>query len=188
MLSACSLRLDPGDLAVVRGASGSGKTTLLLVAGGMLHPRGGSTNVDGRDGTVGFIFQTLELLPYLDVQENIRVGLTNRSRPEDIDRLLEELGLTERARHRPHQLSIGECQRVATARALVGRPTLVLADEPTGNLDERNASIVLTALARHAREGGAVLLATHGPIDALEANRLFEIDSGTLRELEGVAG
>jgi putative ABC transport system ATP-binding protein len=173
------LAVQAADLGVIRGPSGSGKTTLLLLAGGLLQPHTGS-----RIGTprVGFIFQTLELLPYLDVRQNIRLGLSKAGDEDDVEQLLEELGLTERADHRPHQLSTGECQRTATARALASRPALLLADEPTGNLDPENALIVLRALDGLVQRGGAVLVATHGSIEGLNPTRQFTMDSGTLSE------
>lgn len=181
-LAPSSLTIEPGDFAVLRGPSGAGKTTLLLVAGGMLQPTEGSVQ---SPRNVGFIFQTLELLPYLDIRENVRVGLRGRDEAGVVDRLLEELGITSRARHRPHELSTGECQRVATARALASNPPLLLADEPTGNLDREHADVVLAALARHAQGGGAVLMATHGDLGALTPNRAFSIDAGVVHECEG---
>lgn len=181
-LAPSSLSLQKGNLAVLRGPSGAGKTTLLLVAGGMLQPTSGSV---ARSGEVGFIFQTLELLPYLDIRDNVRLGLNGKEEAGLVDHLLEELGIAERARHRPHQLSTGECQRVATARALVSNPSLILADEPTGNLDSEHAEVVLGALARHADAGGAVLLATHGELGSVTPNRHFAIDAGSVQECEG---
>lgn len=180
-LARSSLAIHAGDFAVVRGPSGAGKTTLLLVAGGMLQPTSGSARCAG---SVGFVFQTLELLPYLDIRDNVRLGLRRNGEARDVDRLLEELGIAERARHRPHQLSTGECQRVATARALASNPSLLLADEPTGNLDQEHAAVVLSALERHAQAGGAVILATHGDLGDIVATRQFSIESGILRERE----
>ena len=178
-VNATDLEVRASDLGVIRGPSGSGKTTLLLIAGGLLQPQSGERIGSPR---VGFIFQTLELLPYLDVRQNVRLGLTEGGTDDDVEKLLDELGLTERARHRPHQLSTGECQRAATARALASRPTLLLADEPTGNLDPENAGIVLRALDGLVQRGGTVLLATHGSIDGLTPTREFTMNDGVLTE------
>ena len=180
-LTKTGLEVRAGDCCVVRGPSGSGKTTLLLIAGGLLQPSTGSRSING---TVGFIFQTLELLPYLDIRENVRLGLPADGARERVEELLERLGLADRARHRPWQLSTGECQRVATARALASSPGLLVADEPTGNLDEENARIVHEALAHHASEGGAVLVATHGSVQALGMTRSLELLAGALTEQE----
>jgi putative ABC transport system ATP-binding protein len=185
-LAPSSLTLHAGDRAVVRGPSGSGKTSLLLLAGGMLHPSAGDAH---HKGGVGFVFQTLELLPYLNVRENVALGMRSNGNQTNthVDALIDELGLTQRSRHRPHELSTGECQRAATARALVSDPALILADEPTGNLDDENAAIVLGALARHAERGAALLLATHAPLHGLEPSREFALDHGVLTELTGDA-
>jgi ABC-type lipoprotein export system ATPase subunit len=179
-----SLEVGPGEFNVVRGGSGSGKTTLLLVAGGMLQPTSGTRTMKG---AVGFVFQTLELLPYLDIRENVRLGVPVGGDPGIVDRLLEELRIADRADHRPDQLSTGECQRVATARALAAEPRLLLADEPTGNLDEENARIVLAAFERLVDRGGSVLMVTHGSIDGIEPTRAFTMAEGHLVESEGRA-
>ena len=179
-LQPTSMSLAAGDLAVIRGPSGAGKTTLLLIAGGMLSASSGIATVEGG---VGFVFQTLELLPYLDVRENIRVGQSADGTTEEVENLIERLGLGHRAAHRPHELSTGECQRVATARALAGRPALLVADEPTGNLDEENADHVRAALEQHASDGGAVLFATHGSTEGMAINRSFTIENGHLHEV-----
>jgi len=183
-LGATSLRLEAGERVVVRGPSGAGKTSLLLVAGGMLQPTSGRAMHVGR---VGFVFQTLELLPYLDVRENIAVGAVDGDEDcmQRLELLTGLLGLTDRLDHRPNELSTGECQRVATARALLSRPSLILADEPTGNLDEENARLVLEALAAETEAGAALLMATHAPVDGLEATRELRIENGMISATEG---
>lgn len=183
-LAPSSFTLSAHDSAVVRGPSGSGKTSLLLLAGGMLHPTSGTAR---HEGGVGFVFQTLELVPYLDVRENIALGVRSNGSDANarIDMLIDELGLSARIHHRPDELSTGECQRAATARALAADPSLILADEPTGNLDDENASVVLGALARHVTRGAALLLATHAPLYGLEPTREFTLDSGMLTEVTG---
>lgn len=173
-----SLHVTAGEMVAVRGPSGAGKTTLLLLAGGLLSPDSGRVVVDGRDlfqlsaearasfraDNIGFVFQQFHLLPYLSVRDNVLAA--NLVRPvgnagERADELLTRFGLSSRARHVPAALSTGERQRTALARALLHRPRLLLADEPTGNLDDDNGKTVLEFLADHARQGGTVLLATH---------------------------
>ncbi len=164
---------------VVRGPSGSGKTTLLMTLGAMLRPSSGRVLFDGRSvyelrpsqrsvfrsRNIGFIFQMFHLVPYLNMIENvllagIRVNnATNYN--ERANRLLEELGLFPRRFHRPCQLSAGEKQRTAIARALLNGPKVLLADEPTGNLDPENAKEVLGHLRRFRADGGIVVLVTH---------------------------
>lgn len=178
-LSEVSLRLEAGDLQIIAGPSGSGKSTLLLCAGGLLHPTSGQVLVQGtelygldreqrahwRSRRIGFVFQQFHLIPFLNIQENILVGAlpggASASLRNRADQLIEQFGLTERRRHPITELSVGERQRVALARALLFQPVLLLADEPTGNLDEANANIVLQALQEFATQGGAVLLVTH---------------------------
>jgi len=177
-LQSASLSLQPGDLEFVCGPSGSGKSTLLLCAGGLLKPDSGSVKVCGTDlyamdsgqraafraSHLGFVFQQFHLIPYLGVLDNILVPLLAtgdakwRRRAEE---LMEQFGLADRSDHPPSELSIGERQRVALARALLCQPRLILADEPTGNLDPENGDRVMKALSTFAREGGAVLIVTH---------------------------
>jgi len=187
-----SLQVGAGEFVVVRGPSGSGKTTLLLAAGGMLRPSRGRVCVKGEDvyalpararaafrgAHVGFVFQMYHLLPYLSVLENVMLARGNGgSGPsrEDARALLDEFGVLAREDHKPSELSAGERQRVAVARALVVRPSLVLADEPTGNLDADNAAEIVGHLSAWCREGGAVLMATHGEVDGEDVDRTVEI-------------
>ena len=172
-LAGVDLELRGGELCVVRGPSGSGKSTLLLALGGMRRPTEGTVRFRGsdvyagplatrdayRERSVGFVFQGMHLLPYLNALEN--AALPRRARRSDVQARLEVLGLGPRLHHRPGALSAGERQRVALARALAGEPELLLADEPTGNLDPESAAIVLAELEAFRARGGAVALVTH---------------------------
>jgi ABC-type lipoprotein export system ATPase subunit len=188
------LRADPGEFVVVQGPSGCGKTTLLLVLGGLLRPDGGRVAVDGQDPyalapgararlraeNVGFVFQQFHLVPYLTVFENVLAASLARPSADAAARardLVAHVGLADRADHVPAQLSTGERQRVALARALLNRPRLLLADEPTGNLDEASAARVLEHLRAFAAEGGTVVLATHDPA-AARAGRVVRMQDG----------
>jgi putative ABC transport system ATP-binding protein len=189
--------LDAGQLAVVQGASGCGKTTLLLAVGGLLEPDSGRVFVHGteihslsteararfRADHIGFVFQQFHLVPYLSVRENVlaaRLGRVAEPAADGTDRLLARFGLERRARHLPAELSTGERQRTALARALLNRPKLLLADEPTGNLDPENAENVWDCLQGFANEGGSVLVVTHDPAPARKCGRLLRLDQGKL--------
>jgi ABC-type lipoprotein export system ATPase subunit len=200
-LQGVSLSVAGGDFVAVQGASGCGKTTLLLAAGGLLAPDTGRITVEGRDiyamsaaerarwraTTVGFVFQQFHLIPYLSVRDNILAaslglsGPANRARAEE---LAGRFGLRERLRHVPAALSTGERQRTALARALLNQPRLLLADEPTGNLDEDSARAVLDGLREFAASGGAVLLVTHDARAAACAARRLRFDGKRLGAVE----
>lgn len=190
------LQIDSGEFVVVCGPSGSGKTTLLLMMAAMLRPSRGSVRFDDKDvyrmtspdrarfraQNIGFVFQMFHLVPYLNVLENVlvagrAVGKTDGARARE---LLERLGLQHRLRHRPCELSTGEKQRAAIARALLNRPRLILADEPTGNLDPENAACVLTHLRDFQRAGGTVIVATHGPAAGEFATRTIHLRDGAI--------
>lgn len=173
-----SLRVAAGEFAVVQGPSGSGKTTLLLTVGGLLAPTSGSVSIQGQNpyalsperrarfcgSSIGFVFQQFHLVPYLNVERNILVPSIAVPSDQAWDRaraLMDRFQLSDRAQHVPSELSTGERQRVALARALLNTPKILLADEPTGNLDAENAEIVLRYLAEFAEHGGSVLLVTH---------------------------
>ena len=198
-LDEVSLEVADGEFVVVRGPSGSGKTTLLLAAGGLLAPDAGRVEVDGqapyqlspdqraglRAATIGFVFQQFHLVPYLSVSDNVRTPALAAGIRDAGDRarqLIERFGLGDRADHLPGQLSTGERQRTALARALLNRPKLLLADEPTGNLDEDNAQVILASLAEFTDRGGAVLLVTHETAVAKYARRIVRLENGRLRE------
>ncbi|MEO2047009.1 MAG: ABC transporter ATP-binding protein [Pirellulales bacterium] len=197
-----SLELDVGDFVAVQGESGCGKTTLLLTAGGLLEPDGGEILIGGqnpyaltadrraelRARQLGFVFQQFHLVPYLSVLENVLTAAMATQQSESSQRaeantraleLIDHLGLKHRTEHLPGQLSTGERQRTALARALLNRPQVILADEPTGNLDRTNAALVLEHLQEFSREG-AVLLVTHDE-QALEyAQRVCKMEAGRL--------
>ena len=196
-LKEISLGLESGGFASIRGPSGCGKTTLLLTAGGLLRPDGGDVAVMDetvyalpaekraafRAAHIGFVFQQFHLIPYLTVIENVMTPLLKNNRLEGRDHarvLLERFDIADHADKIPAALSTGERQRVALARALINRPKLLLADEPTGNLDEDNAAVVLDALEAFAREGGAVLLVTHDREAAQRAGAIMEMRAGAL--------
>ncbi|MBL4640847.1 MAG: ABC transporter ATP-binding protein [Verrucomicrobiales bacterium] len=186
-----------GEFVAVRGPSGSGKTTLLLTLGGMQRPSDGSVQLAGRDlyalspaerarlrsSEIGFVFQMFHLVPYLDLLGNVLLACPGKPSAEVRKRaggLMDELGLADRASHRPGELSAGERQRLAVARALLNRPKLILADEPTGNLDPENAAEVIRHLAEFHRGGGTVVLVTHGAAADAHADRTLRLEQGRL--------
>lgn len=189
------LVIERGEFVVVRGPSGSGKTTLLTLIAGMLRPTRGTIAVnekkvsemssgklaDFRASDIGFIFQMFHLIPYLNVYENVAVsakeGILNSGR---LDALMARLGLEEKAGHLPLELSAGEKQRVAIARALINEPKIVLADEPTGNLDSRNALQALSFLGEYHKQGGTILVASHSDLAERFANRVIQLQEGKL--------
>ena len=199
-LDEVSLRVDAGQLAVIRGPSGCGKTTLLLAAGTLLRPDQGLVLLDDDDPyaispsqraklrarRIGFVFQQFHLVPYLSVRDNVRLpGMTNGIGGSDneADKLIERFGLSGRSRHLPEQLSTGERQRVALARAMVNRPSVILADEPTGNLDPANAETILVALAEFADAGGCVLLAAHDSAAHQYAHKMIDMNHGKIESI-----
>lgn len=194
-LDGVSVTLQPGDFTAVQGASGSGKTTLLLIAGGLLAPDAGEVLVAGenpyglpsdaraqfRAAQIGFVFQQFHLVPYLSVLDNVLVAAIATGQADAAARareLLGHFGLEHRLHHVPGQLSVGERQRTALARALLNRPQLLLADEPTGNLDRENAEAVLGYLGDFASDGGAVLLVTHDDKAAAHAKNIIQMANG----------
>jgi len=194
-LDAVSFSVEPGELVEVRGPSGCGKSTLLLAAGTLLQPTAGAVTIDDEDSyalspngrsalrasMIGFVFQQFHLVPYLSVIDNILLPSAVQKNAAAHDRALELLnrfGLEHRGHHVPAQLSVGERQRTALARALFNQPKLLLADEPTGNLDSENGAIVLHALKSFAEEGGAVLLVTHDATDC--STRTLQMLNGAL--------
>jgi ABC-type lipoprotein export system ATPase subunit len=191
-LAEVSLQVSAGEFVAVQGASGCGKTTLLMAAGGMLQPDSGQVILEGQDlyaisrearasvraSSIGFVFQQFHLVPYLNVLDNVLAPTLATSIPDARCRakdLIARFGLGDRMRHVPSQLSTGERQRTALARALLNRPRLLLADEPTGNLDEDNARNVLGHLVDFAQSGGAVLLVTHDRYAADYAQRVVPL-------------
>jgi putative ABC transport system ATP-binding protein len=193
-----SISVGRGQLVAVQGRSGSGKTTLLTLLGGLDRPTAGSAWVDGAEVTamsedelvalrrhrIGFILQTFGLIPILTAAENVEVplrlaGAERRVRSERAQALLDLVGLGARARHRPDELSGGEQQRVAIARALANQPPLILADEPTGQLDARTARAIMLLLRRLVLdEGVTILVATHDPLLLDLADRVIVLSDG----------
>jgi ABC-type lipoprotein export system ATPase subunit len=192
VLDGLDLEVAAGGFTALRGASGSGKSTLLAITGGLLRPDAGGVTVGSddlwamsgagraaaRQQRIGFVFQRFHLLPYLDVRRNVLLAAADAAARERADTLIQRVGLGHRTTHLPGELSAGEQQRCAIARALVNRPALVLADEPTGNLDPDNAAIVLDCLFEAARDGAAVLLVTHDDRAAARAQTVLRLSDG----------
>ena len=191
------LEIEQGQYVVIRGPSGCGKTTLLMTMAGILSPDSGSIRVDGNDlyasGGIkrnkiraqyyGFVFQMFHLIPYLNLVDNVTLAGPAAGRKADKARakeLLKTLGLSEHIGHMASKLSSGEKQRVALARALFNNPPILIADEPTGNLDTDNAALVHGHLLTYHRQGGTVVLVTHdGNID-LQADRELCMEKGQI--------
>jgi putative ABC transport system ATP-binding protein len=195
-LDGVSFRVNGGEWIAIMGPSGSGKTTLINILGGLDTPTAGQVIVDGTDVArldeagltrfraekIGFIFQQFHLVPYLTAVENVMLAQYFHSTTDEKEaqQALERVGLGDRIEHLPTQLSGGEQQRVAVARALINHPKLILADEPTGNLDEANEEIVLSLLRELHTEGHTILMVTHAPSIGRLADRRIEFAHGHL--------
>jgi putative ABC transport system ATP-binding protein len=200
VLEGLTLDIAAGDFVALMGPSGSGKTTLLNLIGGVDQPTSGQLLVGGTDIAklrgrelarwrsrhIGFIFQLYNLIPVLTAQQNVQLPLSlirmsGRERKERARKVLELVGLGDRLSHFPRQLSGGQEQRVAIGRALVSDPSLLLADEPTGDLDKKSASEILDLLERLNREfGKTIIMVTHDPHAAERAHRVLHLDKGVL--------
>lgn len=206
-LDTVDLEIQRGDYMAILGPSGSGKSTLMHILGFMDSPSGGRLVFDGRDVTtisrserattrardIGFVFQSFNLLSRLSVVENVllptqyaRVHWENPLKR--VEETLSTVGLSHRVGHRPNQLSGGERQRVAIARALINQPKLILADEPTGNLDSRNSANILDLFDQLAGLGNTIVLVTHDPAVASHATRIIEVLDGKISERSGEGG
>lgn len=196
-LDKIDLKVDKSEFILIKGESGSGKSTLLFIMGGMLHPSSGTVIVNNSDlfnlseqnrtdyraHEIGFVFQSYHLLPYLNVMDNIMLSNNlhqTQFKKENVIEITKELGIEERLYHKPSQLSAGEKQRVALARALITNPSLILADEPTGNLDEKNAIEVMKYLKSYQKKGGTVIMVTHGNLADSYSTRIINLDKGKL--------
>lgn len=198
-LADVSLKIGAGEFVAITGQSGSGKSSLLNILGCLDHPTSGHYLIEERDVAtlddeassdirnrrIGFVFQSFHLLPRLTVRENVLLPLRFHRQPpaeahERADALLERVGLAERRHHRPSELSGGQMQRAAIARALLLRPALLLADEPTGNLDSRSAADVLALIDEVHRDGQTVVLVTHDNDIAARAPRRVRLHDGRI--------
>src|SRR3954447_1836854 len=198
-LRGVSFKVERGEFVAILGPSGSGKSTMFYVLGGLTRADSGKVVIDGDDFTrlsdaertrlrktkIGFVFQKFNLLPTLDAKTNIEIAQNisgkNGAEPEYFLRITDLLGISKRLMHRPSELSGGEQQRVALARALINKPAIILADEPTGNLDTENSDVVL-GLLRHTNKelGQTVLMITHNPEAAAFADRQIHMRDGAL--------
>jgi putative ABC transport system ATP-binding protein len=200
-LNCDDLTIAAGEFVAVVGPSGSGKSTLLSVLGGMLSPTTGDVRFEGqslyklspversavRSARMGFVFQTFNLIPYLTALQNVQIplclsGMAPRQQVDRATEMLMRFGLGERLHHRPAELSVGQQQRVALARTLVHEPHVILADEPTGNLDPESREVVLEAFAQCQREGRTIVMVTHDPTAATRAQRRLVLRAGRLSE------
>jgi putative ABC transport system ATP-binding protein len=203
-LDGVDIEIPHNSFTVVMGPSGSGKTTLLYLVGGLDRPTGGKIEVDGqrldemdenklalfRRQTVGFIFQSFNLISSMTAEENVGfpmqfAGVASKERVRHSRELLEQVGLGDRRRHHPDELSGGQQQRVAIARALVNNPTLILADEPTGNLDTTSGASIMQLLSDLHKAGHTVLVVTHDPrMVRFSTHELFLLDGKVVSEKE----
>ena len=206
-LRGVNLQISRGEYVSIMGPSGSGKSTLLNVIGLLDRPNAGTYELDGRDVTglsddelarvrrekMGFVFQFFHLVPRLSAEQNVELpmvlaGVEPSERRKRLDRLLADYGLKDRARHRPDQLSGGQCQRVAIARAMSMNPPVILADEPTGNLDRHTGQEVMGVLERLHQDGGTVVVVTHDPEIGSRAHRSLRMIDGAIIADERTGG
>jgi putative ABC transport system ATP-binding protein len=202
-LDKATVQIPRGDFVSVVGPSGSGKSTLLLMLGGMLSPTEGRILMEDqsvyemnptdrarlRREKVGFVFQTFNLVPYLSALENVQIPLflANMDEKDQSGRavaLLERVGLSDRLYHKPCELSVGQQQRVALARMLANDPTVILADEPTGNLDPETSQQIIGFLEEFNGEGRTIVMVTHDPRAAKRAKRILRLQSGAIADHE----
>lgn len=190
-----SLEIDAGEFTVIHGPSGGGKTTLLMALGGMLRPTNGTIIFEEKDlytlptgerakfrsQKIGFVFQMFHLLPYLSVLDNVLLASASVKDKNAAIALLKKLELTNRISHKPAALSAGEKQRVALARAAINNPAVILADEPTGNLDPENAGMVMSILEEFKNQGCTVVVVTHGDYANQYATKMVRLENGRIK-------
>ncbi len=200
-LNGVNLNVEEGEFVAIMGPSGCGKSTLLNILGLLDNPTEGeyllngmdvskkseSERIDIRKGTLGFVFQAFNLIEDLNVEENIELpllymGLPKSERKKRIQDAMERMAISHRAKHFPAQLSGGQQQRVAIARAVVSKPTLILADEPTGNLDSKNGHEVMELLSELHKDGTTIVMVTHSQKDAMYADRIVNLFDGQVVE------
>jgi len=193
-LKELTLSIEVGEFVAVQGPSGCGKSTMLSIVGGLIAPTAGRVLVAGQDlaalsaaertrfraEQIGFVFQMFHLLPYLTVLDNVALAAEGDNARQRAEAILARFDLTDRLTHHPAELSAGQAQRAAIARALINHPKLLLADEPTGNLDGENATAVLALLADYHRGGGTIVLVTHQAEAAQQAQRVVHLRQGRL--------
>lgn len=196
-LNDVSLRVRPGEFIAVMGPSGCGKSTLLNILGLLDTPTRGkyilnginvsrmkeNERVDVRKGAIGFVFQSFNLIDELTVDENIELpllymGIEKSERKERVNKAMERMGIAHRSKHFPAQLSGGQQQRAAIARAIIANPKIILADEPTGNLDSKNGKEVMELLSELHKDGATIVMVTHSQHDAQYANRIVKLFDG----------
>ena len=194
-----NLKVDRGEFLSIMGPSGCGKSTLLNIMGLLDAPTAGTIEINGthtegmkdkelaafRNKTLGFVFQSFHLINSLNVMDNVELPLLYRhiassERRKLAQEVLEKVGLSHRMRHFPTQLSGGQCQRVAVARAIIGNPEIILADEPTGNLDSKNGAEVMQLLTELNKEGTTIVMVTHSKHDASFAHRVINLFDGSI--------
>ena len=204
VLKNINLTVERGEYLAIMGPSGSGKTTLMNIIGCLDVPTSGTYELDGKDlhnlsdndlaeirnKHLGFVFQRFHLMPKMDALENVALpllyaGVSVKERRERAAEALRSVGLEDRIHFMPNQLSGGQCQRVAIARAMVGKPDLLLADEPTGALDTKSGLQIMDIFRRLSQEGMTILMITHAPEIAANANKTYHILDGELRTGEG---
>ncbi|MDE5650491.1 MAG: ABC transporter ATP-binding protein [Duncaniella sp.] len=198
-LGGVDLTVDKGEFLAIMGPSGCGKSTLLNILGLLDNPSEGSYKLNGKEvaglrekergqlrkGNVGFVFQSFNLIDEIDVAHNVELpliylGMSRSERKQRVSAMLEKVHMSHRSRHLPQQLSGGQQQRVAIARALVTSPGLILADEPTGNLDSKNGKEIMELLSELNREGTTIVMVTHSDRDAAYAGRVIELFDGAI--------
>ena len=193
-LNHVSLNVEEGEFVAIMGPSGCGKSTLLNILGLLDNPTEGSYKLIGqevadlyekertrvRKGKLGFVFQSFNLIDELNVYENVELPITYSERRRMVDNILHRMNISHRAKHFPQQLSGGQQQRVAIARAVVTNPKLILADEPTGNLDSKNGAEVMNLLTELNREGTTIIMVTHSQHDASFAHRTIHLFDGSI--------